>query len=415
MANKDVIKQVANQDYTCEEIYSTHKECSPSFNATYYDGGCSCDVGDDYYTCTRSTGAYKNISVTAETDMACDCPTYIKGLIKSGNINAWDNKGQGAHAKPYHITPMFYDEFATQEEDMTSAIVTLIISLIGLCTCMACLVKMLSYITQNSNQAMLKKAASMDPYIAIGVGTAITILVQSSSITTSVLTPLAASDIISLEQMLPLTLGANIGTTWTSILASLVSAKVEAVQIAICHLTFNVLGIIIWFGLPLPLPQPGPCSGGPAGRGVLCTGPGWEYQWPVPFPYKKEDGKQLQMRDVPLILARKLGQYTRIWNFFPVFYIVIMFVCIPGILLGISSLFDGKAASQTLGWMIVIIVLYFIVRNTYWLYRQDGFADIYNFMERRQKKVDFNMDLQKTVEGLQADIALLKESTSSAV
>merc|ERR1719454_1822868 len=138
---------------------------------------------------------------------------------------------------------------------MTSATVTLIISLIGLCTCMYCLVKTLSYITQNSNQAMLKKAASMDPYIAIGVGTAITILVQSSSITTSVLTPLAASDIISLEQMLPLTLGANIGTTATGILASLVSSKPEAVQIAICHLSLNVIGILLWYGPPIPCPS----------------------------------------------------------------------------------------------------------------------------------------------------------------
>merc|ERR1719454_1512822 len=139
---------------------------------------------------------------------------------------------------------------------MTSATVTLIISLIGLCTCMACLVKTLSYITQNSNQAMLKKAASMDPYIAIGVGTAITILVQSSSITTS--------DLTSLEQMLPLTLGANIGTTATGILASLVSSKVEAVQIAICHVSFNVLGILIWYGPPIPCPDGD-------GRGVLCS------------------------------------------------------------------------------------------------------------------------------------------------
>ena len=53
--------------------------------------------------------------------------------------------------------------------------------------------------------------------------------------------------------MLPLTLGANIGTTATGILASLVSSKIDAVQIAICHLTFNILGIIIWFGLPIPM------------------------------------------------------------------------------------------------------------------------------------------------------------------
>ena len=110
---------------------------------------------------------------------------------------------------------------------------------------------------------MLKKAASMDPYVAIGVGTGVTVLVQSSSITTSVLTPLAASDIISLEQMLPLTLGANIGTTATGILAAMVSSKPESVQIAICHLTFNILGILLWYGPPVPCQSEG-------GRGGTC-------------------------------------------------------------------------------------------------------------------------------------------------
>jgi len=59
------------------------------------------------------------------------------------------------------------------------------------------------------------------------IGAGITIFVQSSSITTSVLTPLAGLDIIQLEVMFPITLGANIGTTVTGILAALVSSKVR--------------------------------------------------------------------------------------------------------------------------------------------------------------------------------------------
>ena len=118
------------------------------------------------------------------------------------------------------------------------------------------------------------------------------------------------------------------------------------------------------------------------------------------------------MRDVPLILARKLGQYTRTWNFFPVFYVILMFVFIPGILLGITSLLDGKAASQCLGWMFVVIVIYGIARGVYWLYKQDGFAKVYDVMDRRQKKVDFQNNLQKTLEDLQAEVAILKGTTS---
>merc|ERR1712242_89867 len=53
-----------------------------------------------------------------------------------------------------------------------------------------------------------------------------------------------------LIKMLPLTLGANIGTTCTALIASLVSLKFGAVQIALVHFFFNVVGILIWFPVP---------------------------------------------------------------------------------------------------------------------------------------------------------------------
>jgi len=391
-ANKDVMKYVANGETTCKAIYETHKDCS-SYIALNY---------------SSSKPSY----------MTVECPSYEKGLIKAGCTNvkgpSWasslsthddkehcDQDGD----KPYYYTPLFWDKYATLEEDMASATVCLIISLIGLCTCMAALVKILSYVTQNSNAAMLQKAAQLDPYIAIGVGTAITILVQSSSITTSVLTPLAASGIITLEQMLPLTLGANIGTTCTGFLASLVSSKVEAVQIAICHLTFNILGIFLWFGLPIPMKKEG-------GRGIgmwcCATGPGYDYVWPFPFPYKKEDGTQLQMKDIPLNCARKLGLYTRTWNTFPIYYIITMFVIVPGILFGISSLFDGTTAEAVLGVMIIIGLVILILRVLYYLYKQDGFATVQATIEKRQKSLLFRRNLEQTVADLQAEVAALK-------
>jgi sodium-dependent phosphate cotransporter len=58
-------------------------------------------------------------------------------------------------------------------------------------------------------------------YIAIFVGAVMTFIVQSSSVFTSALTPLVGLGVISLKRVYPLTLGANIGTTTTAILASL--------------------------------------------------------------------------------------------------------------------------------------------------------------------------------------------------
>ena len=86
-------------------------------------------------------------------------------------------------------------------------------------------------------------------YLNILVGTLLTISVQSSSVTTSALTPLVGLDIISLEQMYPITLGANIGTTCTGLLGALVTGKVNALQIALCHLSFNIFGVMFFIHL----------------------------------------------------------------------------------------------------------------------------------------------------------------------
>ena len=82
---------------------------------------------------------------------------------------------------------------------------------------------------------------------ALLLGLVITVAVQSSSITTSLAVPLAGAGILTLAQVFPFTLGANIGTTITAMLAALVTGSEAAVTVAFAHLFFNVFGIIlIW-------------------------------------------------------------------------------------------------------------------------------------------------------------------------
>ncbi len=82
---------------------------------------------------------------------------------------------------------------------------------------------------------------------AMFFGVLITILVQSSSITTSLVIPLAGAGILHLRQIFPYTLGANIGTTVTALLASLVSGTIAPLSVAFAHLMFNIYGIaLIW-------------------------------------------------------------------------------------------------------------------------------------------------------------------------
>ena len=83
---------------------------------------------------------------------------------------------------------------------------------------------------------------------AMLVGLVITVMVQSSSITTSLLVPMAGAGLLTLEQVYPVTLGANVGTTVTALLASL--AAPAGLQIALVHLFFNISGILVLFPFP---------------------------------------------------------------------------------------------------------------------------------------------------------------------
>ena len=82
------------------------------------------------------------------------------------------------------------------------------------------------------------------------VGILMTMAVQSSSITTSILVPLVAAGVLTLNNAFPVTLGANLGTTVTALLASVAADSKDALVIALAHVTFNVLGILIFYPFP---------------------------------------------------------------------------------------------------------------------------------------------------------------------
>ncbi|MGI9016921.1 MAG: Na/Pi symporter [Euzebya sp.] len=85
---------------------------------------------------------------------------------------------------------------------------------------------------------------------ALLAGMLITVAVQSSSITTSILIPLAASGVLTLRSTYPVTLGANLGTTVTALLASLATDRPEALTIALVHALFNLAGIGLFYPIP---------------------------------------------------------------------------------------------------------------------------------------------------------------------
>lgn len=100
---------------------------------------------------------------------------------------------------------------------------------------------------ERSVSELLERGGGM---AAIALGIVITIAVQSSSITTSVMVPLAAAGIITTRNVYPMALGANLGTTATALLAAMAASRPEAVTIALVHTLFNLAGILIFYPVP---------------------------------------------------------------------------------------------------------------------------------------------------------------------
>ncbi len=124
-------------------------------------------------------------------------------------------------------------------------------------------------------------------------GILLTIMVQSSSITTSLVVPLAGAGVLTLRQIFPFTLGANIGTTVTALLASL-TGTVSALITALSHLIFNIIGILI----------------------IYCT----------PF-----------LRNIPLRFAEIISEYAEKNKLTPIIYLFITFILIPLSIIFLSS------------------------------------------------------------------------------
>ena len=114
----------------------------------------------------------------------------------------------------------------------------------------------LYWITRNMRQVMsgrieaaMNRALESGGIVTVLVGILITVAVQSSSITTSLLVPMCAAGVMSLRSAFGVAMGANVGTTVTALLASLAQENPSALTIALVHVLFNTLGV----GLVFPL------------------------------------------------------------------------------------------------------------------------------------------------------------------
>ena len=210
--------------------------------------------------------------------------TRIAELLPGGSDATFDSPIKGAvkwgAERVEHVIEVFVDPGTTLG-------VTFII--VGI----AIIFLTLTYITKNMKvliaariERSVNAALAKSGMVGIAVGVLVTVAVQSSSITTSILVPIVASGMLLVRNAYPITLGANIGTTVTALIAALATGSTDGMTIALVHLLFNVVAILLI------------------------------YPWP-------------KIRYIPVILAEKLAEIAVTRKWIAVAYTSIMFIVIP--------------------------------------------------------------------------------------
>ncbi|CAM2063722.1 Na/Pi cotransporter family protein [Sulfidibacter corallicola] len=112
--------------------------------------------------------------------------------------------------------------------------------------------KLLRKVMVGRAKGILHAAIGRGPIAGIASGAVVTVFVQSSSTTTSLAVPLVGSGLFGLREIYPFTLGANIGTTITALLAATAATGDAhlALEIAMVHLMYNTLGVLFIYGIP---------------------------------------------------------------------------------------------------------------------------------------------------------------------
>ncbi len=141
----------------------------------------------------------------------------------------------------------FVWHFSTFAFDHTTA--TFLMGMGMLFTALWAMVTIMRSVVLDRVQTLFNDVIFKTSLRSLVLGTVLTALVQSSSVTTSLIVPMAGAGLLSLTQVLPYVMGANIGTTITAILAALSLGEVSGVAAAFAHLLFNICGIAIFFPL----------------------------------------------------------------------------------------------------------------------------------------------------------------------
>ncbi len=165
--------------------------------------------------------------------------------------------------------------------------ISLLLAFVLLILALRYMIKVLKSMVLARVEKFFQRYVFRTPALGFILGIAITVMVQSSSITTSMVVPLLGAGVITFGQIYPYLLGANIGTTITAFLASFVTGSSDAIAVAFAHLIFNIFGIMIF--------------------------------WPL--------------KKLPIWMSIKMSEMTQKSKLVPIFYVIVVFFIIPGLVI----------------------------------------------------------------------------------
>jgi sodium-dependent phosphate cotransporter len=189
-------------------------------------------------------------------------------------------------------------EFLGSSLGMTSNAVGLTLAALGvvmLFVALIMLVKMLKGLMLGRLESLFRRFFFSNTATAMIVGLVVTVMVQSSSVTTSLIIPFVGAGLLTLRQVFPYMVGANIGTTCTGLIAAAAANTGNALIVAFVHLIFNLLGAVIF----------------------------------------------IPLREVPINLSKRLSKIVARRRWFAVLYVVGIFLILPIVCMYVFSWWSG--------------------------------------------------------------------------
>ncbi|XP_076456006.1 sodium-dependent phosphate transport protein 2C-like [Babylonia areolata] len=337
--DKDVIKNTAKNGTVEGSVLKRWCDViGEVVNVTHHNS-----LGHVTVNCREILAAYSPSSSSNSSDSDSSSPWLLNMCLQASrhpytdltNVSTelnFDTLDQVMQEKKLARCPSLFAQ--TELSDSAAGGILLVCSLVIIFLALYGLVKILHSVLHGSLAGVIKKfinsdlpgkAAYFTGYIFILVGCGMTMILQSSSVFTSTLTPMVGVGVVTVERMYPLTLGANIGTTLTGILAALSQEGnhlQNALHVALCHLFFNITGIVLFY--------------------------------PVPF-----------LR-FPIGMAKALGRTTSKHRWFAIAYLLLLFVLFPGAVFGLSLagwVYMGAVGGPLLFLFLAILIINAIQRK----------------------------------------------------